>query len=98
MNNIKYFNKSNEELLDKFLPKKSITKLDVEKTGNVNAETMKHHDYSSTIRYALSNINNGVINNRDEVVGKVVTWINKITNDFKNINNSTMSNSYMDTF
>ncbi len=90
MNNIKGFENFNEELLDKFFSKNTISKEDVEKTGKVTKETMAHPDYSATIRFALSNINNSPVNNRDEVIEKLVTWINDITTEFPNINNGTM--------
>jgi hypothetical protein len=96
MNNIKDFKKFNEGILDSILPKKSITKEDIEATGDVDKETMDHKDYSSTIRFALSNLESrpNQLGDREYTISILTIWINGITKEYTHINNGTMTSEF----
>jgi hypothetical protein len=97
MRNIKCYNKFNEELFDKLFSKGEITVQDIESTGRLDEDTVKHPDYSATLRFALSNLNSTMNQNggdRGKMIEAVTNWINDITSEYKNISNSTMSAEY----
>lgn len=96
MKNIKGFNQFNEGVLDSILPKKTITKEDIEAAGGVDKETMKHKDYSATLRFALSNLESRPkeLGNREETIQILTNWINGITKEYPHINNGTMTSEF----
>jgi len=100
MNNLEGFEKFNELNFTNIFGDKVITIKEVEKSG-VDDETKKHNDYTPTLRYALSNLNdqkayaNG---NRTDLVKSIATWINKVTKQYPHINHGTMKKEFDEKF